>query len=191
MKTLTTILIIALLPVIMMSQVQNIPSVSLKTLDEKNVIASNLIRGDELTLIYFFNENSKDLTDNFDYLENLSKNNGIQNKIKVIAIYNASNGNYIQLKPFLNGCDIDVETYIDINGELQRAMGLLDNSTVLLYGFNPELSARYAQTSDFSNELLNQHVSQLLCDYNSNDDAGKGSEGKSAVGSRQSAVGSH
>ena len=78
------------------------------------------------------------MTDNFEYLENLSQKNN-NSKIKVIAIYNASNGTYGQLKPFLNGNAIDIETYIDVNGELQRAMGLSSNSALVLCGGNQEV----------------------------------------------------
>jgi hypothetical protein len=181
MKTLINISIAILLPILAFTQVQNVPSVSLKTLDEKTVLASNIVKGDELTLIYFFNENSKDLTDHLEYLENLAESYDNTGKVKVVAIYNASNGTYGQLKPFLHGNDIDVEAYIDLNGELQRAMGLQDNSTVLICGSNPELSVRFSEAPDFTDGVLNRQVSQLLCDYYSNDDAGKGAGVKSAA----------
>ena len=174
MKALTTILIAIVLPIMAQAQAQIVPSVSLKTLDERTVMAPNVICADELTLVYFFNENSRDLTDNFEYLENLAQGYGNQGKIKVIAIYNASNGSYGQLKPFLNGNAIDLETYIDINGELQRAMGLSASSTLLLCGSDQEFSTRYAESPDYSRELLDQQVSQLVGDYNSQSEGDKG-----------------
>jgi len=161
MKTLTYIILLLLLPAITFSQGYNVPSVSLKTLDGKSVPSTTVIPSDELTLIYFFSEFSTALTDNFEYLENLAEKYSETDKINVIAIYDASLGAYGQLKPFLDGSNIELKTYIDVNGELQKAMGQSSNSSYLLVGTKHNSSARYFDSIANSYDILDEQFAEL------------------------------
>ena len=162
MKALMLILSLAFFPVLSWSQGSNIPAVSLKTPDAKTVLASSVIPRDELTLIYFFNDNSKDIEDNFEYLQGLSEKYINNKDIKVIAIYNAMNGNYSHLKPFLNGNGFDLDTYVDINGEFQRSLGLSDNSSLLVMDPNMKSTYYYSETIDYEIDIIGREIASNL-----------------------------
>ena len=153
-----------LLPVLAMSQGMNFPSVMLRSLDEKLVRASDLLQHDQFALVYFFDENSSGVVDQLEYLESLRENKDFGKNVRIISIYSASNGSYGNIQAFLNGNNIDIETYIDVNGELQRAMGLSDKTTILLSGFGDELTARYYGVADISGELTSVVLSSYVCE---------------------------
>ena len=163
MKKNIAILLI-LLPVLAMSQGLNFPSINLRTLDEKIVRASDLLQNDQFALVYFFDENASGVVDQLEYLESLRENKDFDKNVRIISIYSASNGSYGNIKAFLKGNDIDIETYIDVNGELQRAMGLSDKTTILLDGFGEELNSRYYGVADISGELTSAVLSSYFCD---------------------------
>jgi len=154
MKTLATLIVTVLFPILAMAQEQKFPSTELQTLDGITVSLEYVIQDNNLTILYFFNENSRNLTEQFDYLENLAEEFS-NTKLKVIAIYNASgNSSYRQIKPFMSGYNIGIETFIDVNGKLQRELGLPFNSTIILTRDNG-----YAQFVSFTPE---QAASELL-----------------------------
>jgi hypothetical protein len=165
MKTLIIVLKVLLLPLITLGQAQNIPSVSLKTMDDRTVKSSDIIKDGQYTVIYFFNSNSKDLADHFEYLENLSSNYCDEADINIVAVYNAGNVNYNQVKPLLEGNDIDVKTYIDLNGEFQRSLGLASNSAYLILEPGRESTYYYSEPVDYIGSIDDQEFPVV---YNSN-----------------------
>ena len=54
MAKLVSILIVVMLPLLTRSQFQIVPSVPLKTLDDRTVIASSIIKQGQVTLMYYF-----------------------------------------------------------------------------------------------------------------------------------------
>jgi thiol-disulfide isomerase/thioredoxin len=162
MKTLTSVFLSVILPLLGMSQANSFELIKLKTLDEKNVDLEEKFQESELTLLYFFNEDCRNLTDQLDYLENLAEEySDIQ--LKIIAVYNANNtSSYGQIKPFIHGYDINIETLIDVNGELQRSMGLPVNSTVIITRYTNIPSGSYMQSVSYSPEQAEVELSQLL-----------------------------
>jgi hypothetical protein len=153
-----SIVILILFVNLALGQAYNIPAVQLKTLDERTVVASSVIRSDELTLVYFFDETSRDLNDHFEYLEALSYKYTSYDKVKIIAIYNASSVNYAQLRPFLEGNSIELETYIDLNGEFQRIMGLPAHSAYLVCEPRNDFSYYYTEAIDYNIDLISREI---------------------------------
>lgn len=166
MKIFVTIILAVILPLLGMTQAQKFQSVKLRTLDQRTVDPVEIFQDNNLTIVYFFNENCRHLTDQLDYLENLAEEYG-DDELKIIAVYNASNNsNYGQIKPILNGNDIDIETLIDVNGELQRAMGLTVNSPVILTRYTNMHSGSYVHSVSYTPEQADVELSQLLAhDY--------------------------
>ena len=153
MKNLISILII-FLPVLTIAQDLNMPSVALKTLDEKYIKPPELFKDCQSAIVYFFNDNSPNVIGDLEYLETLNGTLDCDHNATIIAVYNPTNGNYGNIRAFLHGNSIDLETYIDVNGEFQRALGLADNSTILLSGFNLQTSERYAGSLASTDELM-------------------------------------
>ena len=143
MKKLISLLTL-ILPLIVFSQGLNLPSVTLKTMDARNVKASELVLDNQSALIYFFNETSRDVLDNLEYLQTLADKNDNCGQLRIFAVYNPTDGSYANLEPFLAGNCIELETYIDPNGALQRSLGLPVNSPVLLSNLETSQAQRLA-----------------------------------------------
>lgn len=165
MRTLACIILAVNFPLLAMTQIRNSQSVKLKTLDERTVDLGDILQDNNLTIVYFFNESCRNLTDQFDYLENLAEEY-CDFKLKIVAVYDASNGNCGQIKPFINGNDIGLETLIDVNGELQRAMGLPVISSMILTRYTNMLSDRYLEFVSYSPAQAEIELLQLLSNDN-------------------------
>jgi hypothetical protein len=141
-------------------------------MDETTVRLEQIIRDSNLTILYFFNESSRNLTDQFDYLENLVEEYS-DTKLKIVAIYNASgNSSYHQIKPLMSGYNIGFEPLIDVNGEMQREMGLPFNSTVILTRDNTISSGCYARSVSFTPEQAANELSLFLSGGSNKSDCG-------------------
>ena len=169
MKTLVSIILAAIFPLLAMSQAQDNQLVKLKTLEGKTADLRAIFQEHNLTIVYFFMENCRNVTDQLEYLENLAEKYQDIN-LKIMAVYNASNSCFGQIQPFIYGNDIGIETFIDVNGELQQQMGLPVNSTVILTRYTNSLSGSYVQYVSFSPEQADVELSQLLsCDPHNSD----------------------
>ena len=169
MKTLISSILAIIIPLMAFNQGRDFASLKLKTLDERTVNYNDIFKKDAYTLIYFFNESCKDLADQFEYLENVATSYHDSN-LKVVAIFNPTRGTYGNIRPFLNGNNIDIETYIDVNGELQRAMGLPLSSVILLSNMNNQMLSLNSESVTYSDKQLEQELVRLLSsDYPDND----------------------
>jgi len=138
----------------MMSQGLNMPSVMLKTIDGRNVRASELVQDKQSALIYFFNDISSETIENLEYLQTLRESGVSGSSDRIFAVYNPQNGNYGNLEVLLQGNSICLETYVDINGELQRSLGLPVNSSALLTVLGDGAAGRYSGLESCSSELI-------------------------------------
>jgi hypothetical protein len=152
MKKLISLLMV-FLPVLIMSQGLNLPSVMLKTIDGRNVRASELVQDKESVLIYFFNDISSETVENLEYLQALRENRASGSSGRIFTVYNPQNGNYGNLDAFLQGNSICLETYVDVNGELQRSLGLPVNSSAILTVLGDGVAGRYSGLESCSSEL--------------------------------------
>ena len=152
MKKLICISII-FLPLLTFSQDLKLPLISLRTLDNRNIQASELVQDGQAALVYFFNDLSPEIDENLEYLQNLVESNEYGSQVRIIAVYNPTNGSYGNLNAFLNGNAISLETYIDVNGDLQRSLGLPVNSTALLSGGGKEIQQRFTGGQSCSGEI--------------------------------------
>jgi peroxiredoxin len=169
MKTLISIFLVAIFPLLAMSQAQNHQLSKLKTLEGKTVDLRAIFQEHNLTIVYFFKENCRNVTDQLEYLENLAEKYQDIN-LKIVAVCNASNSCSGLIQPFINGNDIGIETFIDVNGELQQAMGLPVNSNVILTRYTNSLSGSYVQSVSYSPEQADVELLQLLsCDTHNSD----------------------
>lgn len=156
--------ILFILPVVAMSQGFNLPSVTLKSMSNQTITASKLVNNGQFVLIYFFNDNTPGASDQLQYLASLKENNDLQKNTRIIAICSSSRESVGHLKSFLDGNNIDLEAYLDVNGDLQRAMGLPDNSSVVLSGFGQDLAAKYFDHNEFNGELTGLLFDQTISD---------------------------
>jgi hypothetical protein len=164
MKTRLAFLML-LLPALAFTQNQGYSTVMLKTLDAKSVNAAGIFQSSQPTLVYFYNDDqSADVEDILDEIGSLNDNPAIKDKIRIILVYSSAHESYEQIKAILNGNSVEFEAYIDTNGDLQRAMGLLSNSILLLNGNDETMAARYQGDYDFSADISGGILPALVCD---------------------------
>ena len=166
MKALALIILSMIFPLLAMNQDQQCQFPKLKTLDGTTVDLQDIFRENNLTIVYFFKENSRNTMDQLDYMESLAQKYSDIN-LKIIAVCNASNGCFSHIRPFILGNDIGLETLIDVNGEFQRAMGLPVNSTMVFTRYSDLLSGQCSEMVSYSPEQAEMELMQLLSNDNS------------------------
>ena len=124
--------IVMFVPAIVFSQGLKMPQVIVKTFNGESINAAELVQEKPSTIVYFFNNTSSEVIENLQYLELLANSNSCERQIKVVSIFYPEDGSYTNLKAVLEGSGIELETYIDVNGDLQRSMGLPVNSPALV-----------------------------------------------------------
>lgn len=160
--TIIACLISGLLLTNLAAQQTTFPDVDLLTIDGFPISAST-ITNDSLPMVLMFwktyDQESKNhlLLLNETY-ENILKDMGI----KFIAICVDCIGKTDHIKPFVDGNDIDVEVYIDKNGDFERSMCVSYSPFTILYDQNMDVVCQYAGYCVGSEDMLCEKVKNCL-----------------------------
>jgi cytochrome c biogenesis protein CcmG, thiol:disulfide interchange protein DsbE len=158
MKTIAIILI-ALLPALSLSAQQTaIPNVDLRDINGKIVSSSQITQPGTATLVVFWKSTSGKCCDNLDMLQDAWEETLSLRGVKLVAICVDCNGSWTQVKPIVNGNNWDFDTYIDVNGDLKRAMNVGDVPCTMLFGEDQEMICRYNGACTGSQELICENI---------------------------------
>jgi hypothetical protein len=162
MKTLAIILI-ALLPALKISaQANAIPKVDLRDLNGKIVSSSDITRPGQATLVVFWKSTSGKCCDNLDKLQEAWEETLVKYGINLIAICTDCNGSWTQVKPIVYGNSWDFDTYVDVNGDLQRAMNVGDAPCTMLFDGSQNQVCRYNGACTGSQEFICNNILEHL-----------------------------
>lgn len=120
-----------------------LPSVDIYTLNGTRVDA-NIICNDSVPMILvFFKTYDNDCRKNLSSINEAYENFLHERNIKVVAICVDGIGKINHVKPFVLGNDLDMEVYIDKNGNLKRMMGISDVPYTIIYDHNMAVYCQY------------------------------------------------
>ena len=158
MKNIALILI-ALLPALSLSAQQtSIPDVDLKDIDGKTISSLEITQPGSSTLVVFWKSSSGKCCENLDILQEAYTETLKQNGVRMVAICVDCNGSWTQVKPIVNGNDWDFDTYIDVNGDLKRAMNVGDVPCTMLFDEDQNLICRYNSACTGSHEFICENI---------------------------------
>ena len=78
--------------------------------------------------------------------------------IRLVAISVDCNGSWSQVKPMVQGQGWEFDAYIDVNGDLMRAMNVSEVPCTLLFDQARQLLCRYHCEYAGSQELISENI---------------------------------
>jgi len=134
MKTFILTIALIITTAIVTAQSLNFGETRLKNLDGFNVSASEVLNPKGHTLIVFWKSGSKNQGEDFANLQNVWSENLKEQGVKMVAICIDGNGSWAHIKPQVNARLWDFEVYVDVNGDLRRAMNVSNTGSIILNG---------------------------------------------------------
>lgn len=162
MKTITIALLI-FWPVIWLSAQQKTAlSSELIDLDGNKTNSWQIVEPGTTTVLVFWKSSSTKCCDNLDNLQSAWVDTLKSKGIKLIAICVDCNGTWSHVKPIMNGKNWDFESYIDLNGDFKRTMGVTEIPCTILLDQDQNMVCRYNGFCSGSSELICEGILQHL-----------------------------
>ena len=157
-----------LLSAIMLVNAQGtgLPDVPLFTLDGTEISTSS-IKNDGMPMIMtFWKTYENDCCDQLIQLCNVYNQILKHQGVKMVAVCIDGKGCSQHVKPFVNGHDINIDVYIDKNGDLKRAMGVSDAPYNVLFDQDMKIYCRHAGSCSSIEDMVCQKVNECLAAMN-------------------------
>jgi cytochrome c biogenesis protein CcmG, thiol:disulfide interchange protein DsbE len=142
----------------MPAQTTSIPDVNLRDIDGKIISSSEITQPGTPTLVIFWKSTSGKCCENLGLLQEAWEETLSQQGVKMVAICMDCNGSWTQVKPIVNGNDWDFDVYIDVNGDLKRAMNVGDVPCTMLFDENQNMICRMNSACTGSQEFICSNI---------------------------------
>ena len=114
----------------------------LKTFDGATVQADEILSSNG-TILIFWESNSSQCSSNLDNLQESWVENIKAYGVNLVAICVDSPGMWVRVKPYVSGKGWEFDTYVDINGNLKRALGVTTTPYTILLDGDQNIKCRY------------------------------------------------
>ncbi len=119
------------------------PAVDLYTLEGSRIDAGTLSNGgDPMVLLFFRTDDNKCLETLYDICE-AHERELAAGGVKLMAVCVDRSGKVNHVKPFVYGHALDVEVYVDRNGDFKRAMGIASAPYTILFDHEMKVICEY------------------------------------------------
>ncbi|NPD44774.1 redoxin domain-containing protein [Lentimicrobium sp. S6] len=165
MKTFHTIIKqILLLQILLWAPVLSaqLPSVNIYSLEGRMVNASSLNNDSMPMVVVFFKTYEQKCCQQLVSICEKKEQAFSDKGIKVIGICLDCNGDMARIKPFVYGHDLQIDVYVDKNGDLRRDMGINAFPYTIIYDHNKELICKYAGYCANSDDLIGDKLTECL-----------------------------
>lgn len=138
------------------AQTNNMLSTDLKTLDGITVSSDKAIKSGSQTILVLWSSTSNQCVQNLDNLQDVWTDSLKDEGVNFVSICIESNGYYSKIKPYVNGNGWEFDSYIDVNGDFSRSIGVSElPCTIVLDSRNNQI-VRYEGFPAGSEDLLNK-----------------------------------
>lgn len=141
-----------------------LPPIDIYTLEGQRIDASAINKESMPMVVIFFKTNEQKCCQQLISVCEKREEEFSDKGVKVIGICLDCQGNIAYIKPFVLGHDLNIEVYIDKNGELKRSMAINVLPYTLLYDYKKELVCKYAGFCMTSDDILEDKLTQCLND---------------------------
>jgi hypothetical protein len=115
-----------------------LPKLTLLTCEGTKVSANTILSEGRPMLIVYWNLSSKECYKQVEELLNTRDESLQSYNVKIVGIFVDNLGDWQELRPIISGKSWDIEVYIDVNAQLQRAMCIPALPFTMLY--DPKMS---------------------------------------------------
>jgi len=126
-----------------LTQHNTMPNVELYSLDGKKVNASRISNNGQPMIVVFWKTNIKECYNQLDLNNEVYEDLLKDKNVKVLAICVDCVGNTQHIKPFVYGHDLNIEVFIDRNGDFKRSMIIPSVPYAILY--DQKMNVAYRQ----------------------------------------------
>ncbi len=161
-KKAPLILMLFALTNLMLAQNQTIPDIELFSLDGEKTTAKEISNEGKPMVMVFWKSNDRESCEQL-LLINDAYHNFMQFQgIKVIAICIDCAGKTQHIKPFVYGHDLEIEVYIDKNGDFKRSMNILYSPSTILFDHQMNINCQFAGYCANVEDILCTKIEQCL-----------------------------
>jgi peroxiredoxin len=164
MKTKKTPLIMLLFAFtnLIFAQMSTLPSIELHSLDETKVTASEISNDGKPLVLIFWKTNERESCEQLIMINEAYKDFMEYQGVKVIAVCIDCVGKTQHIKPFVYGHNLDIEVYIDKNGDFKRSMNILYSPSTILFDHQMNINCQLAGYCSNVEDLLCTKIEQCL-----------------------------
>jgi len=144
------------------TQHKTLPNVELYSLDGKKVSASMITNNGQPMIVVFWKTNIKECYNQLDLINEVYEDYLEEKNVKVIAICVDCIGNAQHIKPFVYGHDLNIEVYIDRNGNFKRSMNIPSVPYAILYDQKMNVTYRQLGFCNGDESLLCKKIEDCL-----------------------------
>ena len=160
-KTLLIMLIFAFTNLIF-AQTDALPSIELYSLDGTKVTANEISNDGKPLVLIFWKTNDRESCEQLLMINDACKDFMVYQGVKVIAVCIDCVGKTQHIKPFVYGHDLDIEVYIDKNGDFKRSMNILYSPSTILFDHQMNINCQFTGYCSNVEDLLCTKIEQCL-----------------------------
>ena len=166
MKGIKSALVLALfLPVIFVfSQNSSLPAIDIYTLDGATIKANAISNEGKLMIIVFWKTYNKDGSNQVMMLNDVYQKKLLEKDVKFIAICTDCIGRTDHIKPIVSGQDIEMEVFVDKNGDLRRAMNIPQTPFTMLLDKQMNVHCKYAGYCANGDEMICKKIEECIAE---------------------------
>lgn len=139
-----------------------LPSIDIYSLEGRVVDASTVNNDSKPMVVVFFKTNEQKCCQQLISICEKQKDDFADKSIKVLGICLDCNGDIGRIKPFVYGHDLQIDVFIDKNGDLRRDMGIHTYPYTIIYDQNKELICKYAGFCANSDDFVGDKLTECL-----------------------------
>ena len=160
-KLFLTIIAIALLSTLSISQNRTLPSVDVKTLDGSSINITALENNGKPIVISFWATWCKPCKKELNTIAEVYEDWQDETGVKLVAISIDDTRSMAKVAPYVNASDWDYEVYLDPNGDLKRAMGVSTVPHTFLLNSNKEIVWQHKGYIDGDEDELLEQIEKI------------------------------
>lgn len=149
-------------PVIWLSAQQQVFATELTDLDGNKTNSWQIIEPGTATVLVFWKSSSAKCCDNLEDLQSAFTDTMKNRGVKLVAICVDCNGHWSHIKPIMAGKNWDFESYIDLNGDFRRMMGVTDIPCTMLLDQDQNIVCRYNGFCTGGSDLICENILRHL-----------------------------
>lgn len=144
------------------AQISKLPSVDIFTLDGNKIDASTISNHDMPMILVFFKTYDNKCCENLFSICEAHEELLADQGVKMIAVCIDCIGKVNHVKPFVYGHGLNIEVYVDENGDLKRAMGIPNAPYTILYDQKMEVYCKYDGYCTGNQEMVCKKMNDCL-----------------------------
>ena len=153
------------LPVIFVnSQSSSLPAIDIYTLDGAMIKASEISNDGNVMIVVFWKTYDKDGSNQVIMLNEVHQERLLAKDVKFVAICVDCIGRTDHVKPIVYGQDIEMEVYIDKNGDLSRAMSITRTPYTVMFDKQMNVHCKYAGYCANGDEMLCRKIEACMAE---------------------------